>query len=161
MVSLGHHRVSLMVSSFRRTVVTWLSETLQGDIYISAPSLTATTSSTPVEGSALRIMRQRPEIERLDVLRSVDVDSPQGPVHIAATDNLSVGLERIYYALDVPREQIWPRLLEGAVLVSEPFANRLGLPRHAAVVTLDTPNGPQQFPCWASIMITLLRRARC
>jgi putative ABC transport system permease protein len=76
----------------------------------------------------------------------VDVDSPQGPVHIAATDNLSIGLERIYYALDVPKEQVWPRLLGGAVLVSEPFANRLGLPRHAAVVTLDTPNGPQQFP---------------
>ncbi len=34
--------VSLMVGSFRYTVVAWLSQTVQGDVYISPPSATAT-----------------------------------------------------------------------------------------------------------------------
>ncbi len=40
--------VSLMVSSFRYTVINWLEQTLQGDIYISAPGLTASQPSTPL-----------------------------------------------------------------------------------------------------------------
>ena len=44
--------VGLMVGSFRSTVVTWLGQTLWGDIYISAPSLTATRSAAPLDPRA-------------------------------------------------------------------------------------------------------------
>ncbi len=138
--------VSLMVSSFRSTVVTWLGETLQGDIYISAPGLTSTTPSVAIQPAVLEMLRQRPEISRLDTLRSVEVDSPAGRVHVAATDNFSVGQERVYLALDGRPQQVWAKLLEGAVLISEPLANRLGIARPGGEVTLYTVDGAYAFP---------------
>ena len=39
--------VGLMVGSFRTRWMTWLGQTLPGDIYISAPSLTATRTGRP------------------------------------------------------------------------------------------------------------------
>ena len=39
--------VGLMVGSFRTTVISWLGQTLWGDLYVSAPSLTSTRSSAP------------------------------------------------------------------------------------------------------------------
>ena len=138
--------VSLMVSSFRKTVVTWLSETLQGDIYISAPSLTATTPSTPLEPSAIEVARNWPGVERSYVLRSVSVGSPSGPVHVAATDNNRIGEERVFLSTDVKAVDLWNRMSEGAVIVSEPFANRVGLPLHDGKIILETSTGPQEFP---------------
>ncbi len=44
--------VGLMVSSFRSTVVHWLGQTLWGDIYISAPGLTATRTPVPATSPA-------------------------------------------------------------------------------------------------------------
>jgi putative ABC transport system permease protein len=138
--------VSLMVSSFRATVVTWLRETLQGDIYISAPSPTATTPSTPLDPKAIALLKEWPEVASIYVLRSVNVDSPQGSVHIAATDNANVPTERVYLSNDVPEEEIWQQMVNGAVLVSEPFANRLNLPRHGGSISLYTAQGQQDFP---------------
>ncbi|HEX7972876.1 MAG TPA: ABC transporter permease, partial [Anaerolineales bacterium] len=138
--------VSLMVSSFRNTVVTWLGQTLQGDIYISAPGLTATTPSTALDPGVVQALEQWPGVTRADVLRSTSVDSPQGPVNVAATNNISLGSERIFLALDGSPVTVWERLQQGAVLVSEPFANRVGLPRHGGSLTLDTGQGPQTFP---------------
>ena len=138
--------VSVMVASFRSTVVTWLNETLQGDIYISAPGLTASTPSTALDPDVLPTVRAWPGVEQAYVLRAVEVDSPDGLVQVAATDNIQVGEQRVYLALDAPEQQVWERLLEGAVLVSEPFANRMGLPRHGGSVTLYTSQGQQVFP---------------
>ncbi len=83
--------VSLMVNSFRFTVITWLNETLQGDIYISAPSLTATTPSESIDPEILELISRVPGVERVDVLRSATINSPQGAVNIAATDHDSIG----------------------------------------------------------------------
>ncbi len=138
--------VSLMVGSFRHTVVTWLSETLLGDIYISAPGLTATQSSAAIDPAVIATVRQWPGVDRADVLRSVAVDSPAGPVNVAATDNHTIGLERLFVRLDGSPDTVWTRLQQGAVLVSEPLANRLGLPRQGSSLTLETDQGERTFP---------------
>ena len=142
-VSIG---VSLMVGSFRNTVITWLGEILQGDIYISAPSLTATQSSAAIDPGVLAVLAQQPGVLAVHTLRSLTVDSPQGPVNVAAGDNPQASLDRSYLSLDAPLEALPERLLQGAVLVSEPFANRLGLPEHGAVVSLYTDRGQVDFP---------------
>ena len=138
--------VSLMVGSFRHTVITWLEETLQGDVYISAPGLNTTTPSATLDPAVIHTIRQWSGVARADVLRSVNVDSPYGLVHIAATDNFSIGAERIFLAMDSPPEIAWEHMQGGAVLVSEPFANRVGLPRHGGTLTLFTSQGERQFP---------------
>lgn len=137
--------VSLMVSSFRYTVVQWLEQTLLGDVYISAPGLTQTRSWAPIDPNLVSAFRNRPEVARQDVLRSVLVDSPYGPVHIAASDSPTLAEERIYLSATIPPERIQEALPEGAVIVSEPLARRLGLPLQGGQITLRTPEGDRDF----------------
>jgi putative ABC transport system permease protein len=138
--------VSLMVGSFRYTVITWLEETLQGDIYISAPGLSAAQPSIPLDPRLLPIIQDWPGVRRADVLRSAIVDSPSGPVHIAATNNPTLVDERIFLLASGTPEQMRKALDGGAILVSEPLANRLGLPRKGNVITLFTEMGAHKFP---------------
>jgi putative ABC transport system permease protein len=142
--------VSLMVSSFRHTVQTWLSETLQGDIYISAPSLNANGSSAIIDPQVVQTVRNWPGVKRADVLRSATVNSPLGSVHVAATDNPSIINERLFISTVGPAATLHQRLLNGGVLVSEPFANRSGIPTHlgasGASLELQTDYGLRTFP---------------
>lgn len=137
--------VSLMVNSFRATVITWLGETLQNDIYISAPGLSATTPSTVLEPSISEAIRSVEGIQRMDALRSVVVKSPQGPIHIAATDNFTLGEERIYLSRRYPENEIWDEMQKGAVIISEPLANRLNLNARNPTISLNTATGLQSF----------------
>jgi putative ABC transport system permease protein len=138
--------VSLMVSSFRYTVVAWLAQTVQGDVYISPPSATATANSATIDPAAEAIVRGWPGVARVDTLRSVTVDSADGPVQLAAVDNPGLGDERIFLAADGTPEQVWAAMQAGAVIVSEPYANRVGLPRRGGAVTLLTEQGERTFP---------------
>jgi putative ABC transport system permease protein len=138
--------VSLMVGSFRYTVITWLQETLQGDIYISAPGLSASQPSISLDPRVLPAIQDWPGVRRADVLRSADVDSPSGPVHVAATNNPTVVDERIFVSTSGKPEEMKIALEAGSVLVSEPYANRSGLSKKGDVVRLFTDRGVHEFP---------------
>jgi putative ABC transport system permease protein len=43
-------------------------------------------------------------------------------------------------------QETWRLLEQGGVIVSEPLANRLNLPASGAVISLETPQGPRDFP---------------
>lgn len=138
--------VSLMVSSFRYTVIAWLEQTLQGDIYLSAPGLTATTPSGDIQEGIITLVSNLPEVARTDLLRAITVDSPFGAQQIAAINNPTIANERKFINLSLNESQVWDEMQKGAVLVSEPLINRLGLPLRGGQITLYTDNGPQQFP---------------
>jgi putative ABC transport system permease protein len=138
--------VGLMVGSFRTTVVSWLGQTLWGDLYVSAPNLTATRSSAPLDPRVIDVVSRWPGARQWDVLRSVDVSSPVGPVAVSAVSDEDFTAPRIFIATDGGRAAAANAVKNGAVLASEPLANRLGLPAHGATVTLYTDRGPQVFP---------------
>ena len=138
--------VGLMVGSFRTTVVSWLGQTLWGDLYVTAPSLTATRSSAPLDPRVIDVVSGWPGAQRWDVLRSVDVSSPAGPVAVSAVSDEDFTAPRIFIATDGGRAAAANAVKNGAVLASEPLANRLGLRTHGATVTLYTDRGPQVFP---------------
>jgi putative ABC transport system permease protein len=138
--------VSLMVSSFRYTVVEWLEQTLQGDVYISAPSLTSTQTSAPLNPQVVSKLQGWPGVESVFTLRSVDVDSPRGPVHIAATSNTDVSDERVFLSTSVPEGDIASEMNSGAVIISEPFANRMGISRPGSDIILYSDRGETSFP---------------
>lgn len=150
-VSIG---VGLMVGSFRATVVAWLDQTLSGDIYISAPSQTATSTSAPVLPEALAVLSSHPAVQTTLTLRAARVDSPNGMLQVAASSNPEVGHERSYVTLATPLEQLPQAMSDGAVLVSEPLANRLGLLNqqffrpatlNSETITISTDQGDRQF----------------
>jgi len=138
--------VGLMVDSFRSTVVAWLGQTLWGDIYISAPALTATRSAAALDASVVEIVGGWPGVARVDVLRSADVSGPEGPVAVAAVSDQDFTAPRIFVSTDGTLAEVKHALAHGAVLASEPLANRLGLPPTGATVTLYTDRGPHAFP---------------
>ena len=138
--------VGLMVGSFRTTVVSWLEQTLWGDLYVSAPGLTATRSSAPLDPRVIDVVSGWPGAQRWDLLRSVDVASPDGPVAVSAVSDEDFTAPRIFIATDGGRAAAANAVKNGAVLASEPLANRLGLRIPGATVTLYTDRGPQVFP---------------
>ncbi len=138
--------VGLMVGSFRTTVEAWLGQTLWGDIYVSAPALTATRSPAPLDPRVSEVVSTWPGVTRWDVLRSTDVSSPEGPIGIAAVSDEDFTAPRIFVSTDGTRENVRQAVKNGAVLASEPLANRLNLPARDARVTLFTDHGPKDFP---------------
>lgn len=138
--------VSLMVGSFRFTVETWMSQILQGDVYISVPGTTLSQPLQAIRPEALALIESAEGVLRADYLQSTTVDSPQGPIVISANNNPNDGMEQLYLASDHPPEEIWKQMMQGAVIISEPLYNRLGLPLHGGELTLYTPAGERVFP---------------
>ncbi|MEM5776105.1 MAG: ABC transporter permease, partial [Anaerolineaceae bacterium] len=143
--------MQLMVGSFRTTVAVWLEQTLGGDIYISAPSFISTHSTESIDPVVIRQAEDWPDLRRLDTLRTVSVESEQGPVVLNATRNPDLGIERMYVRLEMPETQIWPALEEGSILVTEALVYRLGLDESEASLRLLTDTGWQDFSIAATI----------
>ncbi|MFN2265106.1 MAG: FtsX-like permease family protein [Anaerolineales bacterium] len=138
--------VSLMVTSFRFTVDTWMNQILHGDIYISVPGATVSQPLQAIDPEVIEILNQWEGVSRVDLLQNAVVDSPAGPVQISANNNPNDGMEQVYRAREYPPEEMWQAVEQGAVLVSEPLANRLDLPLHGGELALYTKDGIRNFP---------------
>lgn len=136
--------VSLMINSFRFTVETWLSQTLQGDIYISAPGPTATQPGSDLNPEVLTQVNQVEGIEAVASLRALTAISSLGPVNLTAIDQ-PVRSNELFIAGIGSSNQIWESMQSGAVIVSEPLANRLDV-AVGEEIELFTDRGPVGFP---------------
>lgn len=138
--------VSIMINSFRVTVELWLDQILQGDIYLS---VAGTSVSQPVYGldpDILDRLNEQKGINKIYTLQTALVESPNGPIQVAANNNPNDGQEQIYLFNQVPPSQIWGELEEGSVLISEPLMNRLNLPSQGGKLELYTDRGLESFP---------------
>lgn len=138
--------VTLMVGSFRYTVATWLDQVLRGDVYISAPGGSNSQPGPPLDPAIVEQVKANPEVLRAASLRTLSVESPQGPLRLDAIDDYAGMNPELFLAKEGTTEDLWQAMEAGAVVISEPLANRLGLPRHGGSLVLDTANGPQTFP---------------
>jgi len=138
--------ISLMITSFRQTVVVWLSDALQGDIVVSGPSVSGLQDVTPVDPKAASIVARHPDVARVDLLRSTTVESPVGPVDVEAGNSPDYGDGLRYRAADASPRETWDTVLDQqALIVSEPLANRLDLTLNDAL-SLYTDEGLRSFP---------------
>jgi putative ABC transport system permease protein len=137
--------VTLMIDSFRYTVTIWLAQTLQSDVYITAPNFNQTHTITGIDPAVVAAVEAWPGVERADLLRTIVAGTPQGDVQLSATDNPRFGQERLYVWANHPPEQVWQALQTGKVLISEPLARRFGLLERGSSLTLFTPGGPRVF----------------
>ena len=136
--------VSLMVGSFRHTVIVWLGQTLRGDIYVSVPGTTATQAFGKIDPKVLNIIQNWPDVARADTLRAVMIDSPSGPVHVDAINNPDLGSVRLFVWAEGTPEAMWSLMQSEGVIVSEPFAHQFNL-RRGSSLTLYAPDGPRTF----------------
>ncbi|MGM0676239.1 MAG: FtsX-like permease family protein [Pseudomonadota bacterium] len=136
--------VGVMVESFRTTVDAWLGQTLQGDVYVSAPGRSG-VGINPVLPEAARARLEALEtVETVSTARRVHVHSPQGTLEMMAVDPAPRTPESYRYRAG-DGSSAW-RSLENrdAVLISEPLAWRLSLGLHDTL-TLRTDRGLRAF----------------
>jgi putative ABC transport system permease protein len=138
--------VGLMVGSFRATVETWLGQTLYDDIYISAPGLGGTRPTQPLDPRIVPIAGSWPGVQQTEVLRATVADSPAGEIAVSAVRSPDFVTRRWFASTDGGVSAAAEAVKNGAVLASEPLANRLGLAAHGASLTLYTDRGPHTFP---------------
>lgn len=138
--------VGLMVGSFRTTVQTWLGQTLYNDIYISAPGLGGTRPTQPLDPRIVPIASSWPGVRQTEVLRATAADSPDGEIAVSAVRSPDFVTRRWFTSTDGGVPAAAAAVKNGAVLASEPLANRLGLAAHGASLTLYTDRGPHTFP---------------
>lgn len=138
--------VQVMIASFRTTVTIWMEQILRGDVYISAQGFSETRPDTPLDPQVIAMVQDYHLIQSSIAIRVVTAESEHGPVELLAVSPERQLDARLFLSVQESPQQAWQRLREGAILVSEPLANRLG--RSAAPggsLALLTPSGWQSF----------------
>jgi putative ABC transport system permease protein len=138
--------VQVMIASFRTTVTIWLEQTLRGDIYIAAQGLSANRADTPLDPRAIAIVENDPLVQSSTAMRVVTVESKQGSVEVVAIGTGQPMDSHLFLAVQDNPEHSWQMIRDGAVLLSEPLANRLGVSTAGGSIALLTPDGWHSFP---------------
>jgi putative ABC transport system permease protein len=138
--------VQVMIASFRTTVTIWLEQMMRGDIYVSEQSLSTTRPDTPLDPQAIDLVEDHPSIESSVAIRVVMAESEHGPVELLATNTERPMDARLFLSAQGSPAQAWQMLKDGAILLSEPLANRLGISSPGGSLALLTPQGWQSFP---------------
>jgi putative ABC transport system permease protein len=148
--------VQVMIGSFRATVTLWLEQTLRGDLYIAAQSLGGTRANAPLDPQVIARAQAHPMVEASLLMRVSTLESEYGPLEMVAVSPELPMDSRLFLSAQGSPEQAWQMVRDGAILLSEPLANRLG--RSAAPgqsLDLLTPLAGGRFRSRASTPITL------
>jgi putative ABC transport system permease protein len=144
--------VSIMVGSFRQTVAQWLENTLQADIYISPPTLTASRISGTLDDDIVAAAQLTPGIKQIVSAWRQEVQAPDlaRPVEVVAVSGDISNGNRSYVWIDGQADDLWTRLSDGeGILISEPLSLGENLGNPPAPITLMTESGPREFPVLA------------
>lgn len=140
--------VSIMIGSFRGTVVQWLDQTLQADIYISPPGVTANRVVGALDPAVVEQLRAWPGVERVVTSHTVQVTLPQfgrSSQLVAVDGDVSDG-SRPYSWVREGLGDPWPALEAGeGVIISEALVLKENLPLPPPPITLPTAAGPRDF----------------
>ncbi len=134
--------VSVMVDSFRGSVSAWLDQTLQSDIYVSAPH-------GALDHGLIEDLVRAPGVAAYSSSRRVWLENEAGRTRIIALQ-MAPGSYAGMEILDADPELVWRAFEEeGAVLVSEPYAYRNAVAA-GDTIKLMTRFGEQDFPVAAT-----------
>ena len=138
--------VSVMIGSFRETVIYWVGQTLQADLFVSPGARQAGGSEQTLSADVVRTIAASPDVVAVDRFRSIEVAYGDTRVRVAGGD-FAVRLEHGTLLFKAPadaREAMRRAIGQDAVVVSESFV----IKQHVDVggdVQLPTPNGVVPF----------------
>ena len=137
--------ITVMVTSFRGTVIEWLDGTLHADVYVTTPTWSRARGEATLSPAVLAALGRDPEVARIDRLRQTFVRLGGRRVPVVGVDaGLPDGEARVS-VIGGDAAAAFRQVLSGEVLVSEPLARREGL-RAGGKVRLDGPSGPVEVP---------------
>lgn len=138
--------VSIMIGSFRSTVVNWLDSALTADIFISMDSPNI-SSQVGVPSEIIEQVKIYAEVDRVATVRRILYDSPEYGLFnlVAVTEDLAVE-NREFIWRDSQNSIIWDKMQTNSILISESFAYKNAIdPGDGTVVTFQTDRGPKDF----------------
>ncbi|NJR49971.1 MAG: ABC transporter permease [Leptolyngbyaceae cyanobacterium CSU_1_3] len=145
--------VSIMVGSFRGTVVQWLDQTLQADIYVSPPSTTANRVLGKLDPAIAEALKTQPGIQKAVSYNDADVevvDFHRQVKLISANGDVSQGKRPYAWIRPDLGKDPWNALnARQGVIISEALILRENLSEPPKSVTLQTPEGDRTFPVLA------------
>lgn len=137
--------VSIMIGSFRQTVVSWLDTTLTADIFISSSSDSASLDdsfSLDLKNKILKL----PEVKKVETARSVRIITKNyGSILLSSVSN-DIAENRKYIWTNGDKKEVWNQIKNGSVMISESFSyhNKIKDPQNY-LVELETPKGIKTF----------------
>jgi putative ABC transport system permease protein len=144
--------VSIMVGSFRGTVVSWLDQTLQADIYVSPPTTTANRVIGKLAPEVVTALQTWPGIAKAVSYNDAEVrvvDFNKQVKLISADGDVSQGKRPYAYIRPDLGADPWDGLDAGkGVIISEALIRRENI-TSPETITLETPTGNQTFPVLA------------
>lgn len=145
--------VSIMVGSFRGTVISWLDQTLQADIYVSPPTTTASRMIGKLDPVVVEALHNWPNIDRVVSYNDADVqvvDFNKQVKLISADGDVSQGKRPYAWIRPDAGPDPWRKLNQGeGVIISEALILRENLTQPPETITLETPVGNRPFPVLA------------
>jgi putative ABC transport system permease protein len=138
--------IAVMIGSFRDTVVYWLGQTLQADLFIGPGIAPAVGSEQTLSTAVIDAVRRHPAVEAMDSLRRIDLVYDDTIVILGAGqfDILRSHGSLLFKQPADGREALRRAIETDAVIVSEAFANRHGK-QSGDTVTIQTPKGARAF----------------
>lgn len=143
--------VGVMIGSFRQTVELWLDDVLQADIFVSPPLLNGSAAQTALDPALVDALLAVPGVQSAASTRQVEVtaqlDAAGDPLQLrlSALSQDLAGADRRYRESLGSWQETWQAVEEGAILINEPMANRLGLGAGDDLL-IQTDRGLQAFP---------------
>jgi putative ABC transport system permease protein len=138
--------IAIMIGSFRDTVVYWVGQTLQADLFVGPAMQPTVGSEQTLSAAVIDAVTRHPEVEATDAVRRIDLVFEDRLVVLAAA-NLDVALARGSLLFKEPADgarRLRELRQDDSVLVSETLANRHGK-RPGDTVVIETRSGPRPF----------------
>ena len=132
-----------MISSFRVTVVRWLEETLQADIYVSLPGLVPSRAEGTMDPELIRRLVNAPGLEGYSTYREAMLASEDGPLRAVALQLFPKGERAFDFKEGGGARGFREFRQEDGVFLSESLAYRRGL---GAGDTIELPTDRGPFP---------------
>ncbi|GIX08064.1 MAG: permease [Candidatus Poribacteria bacterium] len=138
--------VGMMIASFRQTMVRWLEQALQADIYLAPVTSVSFQAGAVLDPRAVQIARAHPDVEGMNTYRVVELIGEEEATRLVALELDPRGRAAFRFRESIgPEPTLWEGFERGELLlVSEPLAYRRGL-RPGDPVVLPTEKGEQTF----------------
>jgi putative ABC transport system permease protein len=138
--------VSVMIGSFRETVVYWIGQTLRADIYARPLTRVSAIADGDIDPAAIDLIAGDPAVAAIDAFSAQQVNFQGELISLAGGDfSVLLAYGRLLFKSPANASERLRRAIgQDAVTVSESFALRFGK-QPGDVIELPTPRGFRPF----------------
>lgn len=138
--------MTILVSSFEKSVSRWIQQTLQADLYLTSDANQTATSYNRIPEVTWRAILQNSDVVEADVALILPLELAKGPVRLVGSDLAFSQRRNQFTWLVPPKNDALFRPSENATLciVSEAFTERFGV-KPGDLISVPSPSGVHQM----------------